>query len=89
MRRLGSDGKEGDAADSTKGRWSCSVMVEGPQLWKASSEFKSEIKRFQRDREPAKRSRELLYLGVFPTKSEAAQVGRGINNIHTIDNITW
>ena len=72
MRRLGSGGKE-DAADSTKGRWSCSVMVEGPQLWKASTEFKSEIKRFQRDSQPAKRSRELLYLGVFPTKSEAAQ----------------
>ena len=38
MRRLGSG--DGGATDKGKGRWSCSVMVEGPQLWKASSEFK-------------------------------------------------
>jgi hypothetical protein len=70
MRSIGGS----DGGSDLKGWWSVTVKVIGPELYKASAAFRSKVKRLQRDRQEAVKAVEYHYLGVYPTKSDAARV---------------
>ena len=71
MRSLMAGG--GSSGSDLKGHWAVTVQVTGPELYKASAAFRSKVKRLQRGREEPKKAVEFHYLGVFPTKSDAAR----------------
>ena len=68
MRALVAEAAGEQGGGGLKGWWAVTVQVTGAELYKASAAFRSKVKRFQRDRQEAKKAIEYHYLGVFPTK---------------------
>jgi len=65
--------RETDEVKFKKQTWVVTISTEGKRLYDASPAYKSNVKRFQRDREMPKKANDVRYLGVFPSKVEAAR----------------
>ncbi|GMH55038.1 hypothetical protein TL16_g01803 [Triparma laevis f. inornata] len=65
--------REDDEAKKARQTWVVTVASTGGRLYDASPAYRSNVKRFRRDKEAPKHANNIRYLGVFKSKVEAAR----------------
>ena len=66
--------REDEETKAKRQKWVVTIAVTGKRLYDASPAYRSNVKRFRRDKEFPKKANDVRFLGVFNSKVEAARV---------------